>query len=111
MNIDVVNKQVSEECGIKEKDVALINAFFWQRIRKHIQSYNPQPINIENLFVIYPDQWLLKGAIRQYIGRLRSLGTTKKFIIGSVKHTNYTENLRIVLRNFLKLRKHYKFTN
>lgn len=111
MNIDVVNKQVSKQLSLEEKKVALINAFYWQRIKQHIFDYNPTPINIENLCVIYPDKWLVHNAIKRYIYKLRNLHKSPRFTIGSIKHKSYIENNNKVLRGLLKLRKDNKFTN
>jgi hypothetical protein len=111
MNIDVINKQVSKDLSIDEKKVALINTFYWQKIKTHIYDYNPTPLNIENLFVLYPDKWLLKKYIYMYVRKTRAIKNSTKFKIGSVKHLSYIENYSKILRHYLKLRKHYKYTN
>lgn len=111
MNIEVINKQVSKDLSIEEKKVALVNNFYWGRIKAHIQNYEPEPINIENLFVIYPDKWLLKKYIYMYINKIRGMRNSGKFNVGSQKYGNYIENYKKVLRQFLKLRKIHKYTN
>lgn len=111
MNIDIVNKQVSKATGIDEKEVALVNKFYWQRIKQHIYSYNPAPVNIPNICVIYPDMWMLKKAILYYIHRMRSLSTSRKYKAGSVKHEDMKESTQKVFRHLWQMRKQLKHTN
>lgn len=109
MNIDVVNSKVSKKLEIDEKIVALVNKYYWNRIKEHIISYNPNPVNIYNIAVIYPSKNLIKRQILSIIKKLRELlnsetrsDEVKKRII---------DKEREKLRNLLKIRKHNKFTN
>lgn len=111
MNIDIVNKQVAEKLGIKEKKVQQINAFFWRNVADHIYGYNPQPVNIENICVLYPNKYKIKKEIYKYINKLRAIKSSRKFREGSPKFLSYVEQYSKMLRGFLKLRKENKFTN
>ena len=111
MNIEVVNRQISKDLKIAESKVTIVNKYYWQKVYNHLYSYDPQPINIENVCVIHPEQWLLKKNIYLYINRLRALKVNKRFKEGSVMRESYIEKNKQVLRNYLKLRKHYKYTN
>lgn len=111
MNIDIVNKQVSAKLNIKESTVALINGYYWSRVKKHIYDYDPRPVNIENVCVLYPNKYRLKGCIYEYIERLRKLKKGEKYIIGSEKFLDVLEDYKFILRKYLNLRKYYKFTN
>lgn len=111
MNIDIVNRQLSNEFDIAEKEVARITNFYWQNIKQHIYSYNPTPINVPNLFVLYPDKYLLKHVIREYILKIRKVQSSKVFIKDSIKQLSTIEKYKKVLRKFLQIRKSNKFTN
>lgn len=111
MNIEIVNKQVSKNLNIDEKKVALINKFYWSRIKEHIYSYNPNPVNIENICVLYPAPWLVKKSILYYINLIRKIKKSKRFAENSLKREGYINNYKEYVRNFLKLRKQNKFTN
>ena len=111
MNIDIVNKQVSKKLGMAEKTVASINQFYWNKVREHIYSYSPQPVNVENLFVLHPDKYLLKHAINNIIVILRKTMVSPKYKDNSVKREALLEGHKKALRNFLKIRKINKFTN
>lgn len=111
MNIDIVNKQVANKLQIKEADVALINKFYWGQIKKHIYSYDPQPLTIDSICVFHPNKKMLKKAILKYIGRIRRIRNSKKFKAESVRLQNYIEVYNGYVRNFYKMRKYHKFTN
>lgn len=111
MNIDVVNKQVSQKLGITEGRVAKVNKFYWQAIRNHIYSYDARPVNIENVCVIHPTAFLTKKYIKYYIRLLRNLSVSKRYIIGSEKHTNIMNTYRNNLRGYWQIRKANKFVN
>ncbi len=102
MNIDIVNKQVSRKLGINEKKVTLVNKFYWDCIKQHIYSYNPNPVNIDSVCVLYPAHWLIKDAILHYVAKIRKL---KK------KNSLITETYNVMLRHFWNMRKVNKFTN
>lgn len=111
MNIDIVNKQVSKKLGLSEKKVALINTFYWQQIKAHIYSYNHTPLNVENLFVLYPDKYILKHTILKYINLIRKTKNSPKYNTNSPKYQNILNDYKKTLRNFLNIRKQNKFTN
>ena len=111
MNIDIVNKHVADKKGMKETKVRLINQFYWRQVYNHLYSFNSQPVNIENVCVLYPNKYMIKKAIRLYIRKIRNVQTGGKFKEGSVKQLDYLEKYKTTLRGYLKLRKENKFTN
>ena len=111
MNIDIINKQVSNNLKIKETKVKLVNSFYWSCIYRHLYDYNSSPLNIDYICVLYPDKYLLKKVIKLYINKIRFIRTSPKFRSGSVKQTNYIKTYSNALKWFLKLRKENKFTN
>lgn len=111
MNIEIVNKQVSTELGIKESDVELVNKFYWQRIKKHIYDYNPLPINIMNVCVLYPTASLNKKQIKATIKRIQYTRISKRFKEGSKVRDGYLQNYNVILRKLIAIRKYNKFTN
>lgn len=111
MNIDIANKDVSKKLGINEKKVAKVTDFYWSLNLEHIYKYNPQPLNIENICVLYPDQWLLKNYINKTINTIRKIRKGFKYNVNSPKYNSIMEHYYNVLRNYLKIRKHYKYTN
>lgn len=111
MNIDIVNKLVAQKNGLKETKVRLVNQFFWRQVYNHLYSFDSQPINIENVCVLYPDKYLIKKAIKLYIRKIRNVHDGSKFNFGSPKQLLYLDSYRAVLRGYLKLRKENKFTN
>lgn len=111
MNIDIVNKELSNKLGIKESKIALVNKFYWDKVKKHISSYSDQPINISKVCVIYPDKYLLKKRIFRMIKIIRCIKKSKRFTENSDKQIEYIENSKVILRKYLKIRKDCKFTN
>ena len=111
MNIDIVNKQVSKDLKIDEKKVALVNKYYWSRVKEHIYSYNSKPVNIENVCVLYPAPWLVKKSILYYINLIRKIKKSKRFADNSLKREGYINNYKQYIRHFLKIRKENKFTN
>lgn len=111
MNIEIVNKQVADTLNLKEKDIELVNKFYWQRIKQHIYSYDPRPINIMNVCVLYPTAYLNKKQIKLFIKRIRYTLTSKRFKPESKVREAYLENYKKVLRKLLAIRKYNKFVN
>lgn len=111
MNIDIINKQVAAELNLPLKDVTLINKYYWQRIRQHVYSYNPRPLNIMNVCVLFHTKQLNKKAIKLTIKKLRSILKSRRFKEGSPKRLAYAENYRKQLRHLLAIRKYNKYTN
>lgn len=111
MNIDIVNKRVSNKLNINEKKVAQINKFYWRSVYDHFYSYNPQPVNIDYVCVLYPDKWLLKKAIKRYIQKIRATIVSKRFKPVSGVREYYIEYYKGILIKLLKVRKHHKYTN
>lgn len=111
MNIDIVNKQVADKLKIKESKIKLINQYYWRQVYRHLYDFNPLPVNIENVCVLFPNKQLVKKSINFYIRKLRYIRKSRKFIHGSKKHLTYIERYTTLLRGFLKIRKQNKFTN
>lgn len=111
MNIDIVNKQVSNKLGIDEKKVALVNKFYWSRIKEHIHSCNPDPVNIESICVLYPDKYLVKKAILYYVTKIRIIKTSKKFRPDSEKQIEHIKSYTGNIKKFWAIRKTKKFIN
>lgn len=111
MNIDIVNKQVSKKLGVSEKEVALINKFFWRQIYDKITTYSPNPINIENVCVIYPDKWKVKKSILGVIKRIRNTRVSGRFKEGSFKKQDYLSKYEKILKKILSIRKANKWVN
>jgi hypothetical protein len=109
MNIDIVNKQVSKKLGLKEKDVTLVNYFFWNKIYEHLYMYNPNPVNIKNVCVLYPDKYLLKHETLKIIKSLRFL--KKRKIESLLLKNGFIETKKKLLRHALSIRKANKYTN
>lgn len=96
---------------MSEKDVTLVNYFFWNSCASHFKSYNPEPLNIQNICVFYHNRYMLKRAILKYVMRLKKLKRCKYFNNGSIKKKNISDSYIKVLRLFLKIRKHHKYIN
>lgn len=111
MNIDIVNKEIANELSIKEKDAELINKFYWNKNKEHMDTYNVSPLNVEGLFVFHPDKWFVKKAIYRYIFILRNLYSSKKYNHNSKKYKAYAENYTLLLRKAWNVRKQLKYTN
>lgn len=111
MNIDIVNKQVSEKLGVSEKKVAIINKFYWRSIYDHLYSYDPRPLNIENVCVLYTDKYLIKKQILLYIRRIRNIQHSVKFKVYSPLRITYIDSYKEMLRKLWALRKKQKYTN
>lgn len=111
MNIDIVNKQVADKLKLKESKVRLINQFYWQQIYQHLYSYDPLPVNIENVCVFYPHKKRIKETILLYVKKLRKIKTSKKFRPNSPTHQKYILLYTTYLKHFWALRKYHKFTN
>jgi hypothetical protein len=111
MNIDIVNKQVSEKLGVPEKKVVLINTYFWRCVYDHFYGYDSRPLNIENIGVFYQDKWLIKKQLKKYIGRLKTIRNSIKFKKSSSQRTIYINTYQTIVRKLLKLRRTHKFTN
>lgn len=111
MNIDIVNKQVSINTGMKESEVAQINKFFWRSVYDHIYSYNPMPVNIPNVCVIYPNAYYNKKEINRYIQAIRKLRFNKRYKPDSKMRASAIEEIQGRLRKVLNIRKVNKWTN
>lgn len=111
MNIDIVNKQISKKLNLPEKQVALINKFFWRKVYDHITTYSPTPVNIENVCVIYPDKWSVKKSIKTTIYRIRNTKVSKRFKEGSFKKQDYLSKYNRILKKILSIRKANKWVN
>lgn len=111
MNIDIINKELSNELNINEKDIALVNKFYWDSISNHISSYSEFPVNISGICVIYPDKYLIKTKILQHIKIIKSIEISKKYKEDSEKKKEHIEMAKRYLRLYWKLRKKCKYTN
>ena len=111
MNIDIINTQVAMQTGLPEAQVKLINSFYWRKIYEHLYSYDPQPLNIENICVLYPNKHLVKKFLLTHIGYLRNADHNKRYIEGSVKHQGYITRIKNLIAAAWQIRKTNKFTN
>lgn len=111
MNIEIVNKQIATKLNMPERDVEQINKFYWQRVKQHIYDYNPAPLNISNVCVLYPTAKLNKKMIQLIIKKIRYTRISKRFSPTSNIRLMYIDNYNKVLRKLLAIRKHHKFTN
>lgn len=111
MNIDLVNTIVSGKLDIDKEEVGFVNSMYWEMINKHMLSYNPRPVNIEQICVLYPNKYHIKTEILTAISKLRALRTSEKFREGSQKTIVYTRQLHDIIKNLLKIRRHHKYTN
>lgn len=111
MNIDIVNRQVADRLDLKESKVRLINQFYWRQVYNHLYSFDSQPVNIENVCVLYPNKYSVKRAIKLYINKIKSVKFGTKFKPSSPKQLLYLDSYRSILRGYLRLRKENKFTN
>lgn len=111
MNIDIVNKQVGKRLNIDEKNIALVNKYYWSKVKAHIYSYDSKPVNIENVCVLYPAPWLVKKSILYYLNMIRKTRESKRFAEHSLKREGYIKKYEEYVRNFLSIRKANKFTN
>ena len=111
MNIDIVNTHVASKLNAKVEDVKLVNKFYWDSINNHLYSFNPAPINIDGICVLYAHPFLLKKAILKYIHMIRKTRRSTKFKPDSILRKAYIEKQLKMLIGFLKIRKHNKFTN
>jgi len=111
VNIDVINTQVAKQLGLKEAQVKLINQYYWRRVYDHLYTYNENPVNIENVCVLYPQKYFIKNNIEKFIKKLRKLKRSKKFKKDSPKYLDFKKSSENHLRGFLRIRKALKFTN
>lgn len=111
MNIDIINKEVSNSLDIKERKVKLVNDFYWGKIYDHIASYNEDPINIFGICTIHPDKYLVRRCINKSIIILRKLLKSNKYKPDSELRAKYVSDLQNSIRKYLSLRKKCKFTN
>lgn len=111
MNIDIINKQVAKQNNIPLKDVEFVNKFYWQRIRQHIYSYSPYPINITNIGVLFHNKSLNKRNIELTIKKIRGVRKSRRYKENSLRRQMVIDNYNIMLRKLLALRKYYKYTN
>lgn len=111
MNIDIVNKQVAAKLQIRESQVALINKFYWQKIREHIYSYSNLPINIPSVCVIYPTAYHTKKQLLYYIDRIRKLRVSPRYRIDSIMRADRIEATKLLIRRIWRIRKQNQWTN
>lgn len=111
MNIDIVNRQVSEKLGVPEKKVALLNKFYWRSVYDHLYSYDQRPLNVENVCVFYVDKRSLKKQILLYIKRIRTIRHSVKFKVYSKLRPIYIEGYKDMIRKLWRLRKEKQYTN
>lgn len=111
MNIDIVNKIVSNKLGISTEKVSLVNKYYWDCIKNHFYDFNPNPVNVDHVCVFYPNKYHLKAQILDTIRLIRRLDEGKKYSYQSHNKKIYRESLEKVLRGLLNIRKQNKFTN
>lgn len=111
MNIDIVNRIVSKNTNISKEKVELVNKFYWDAVKNHIYSYNPSPLNIRGICVIFPNKYLLKKNILELIHNLRSLRKGEKYSKLNSSKEKYEENICNEIRKLLSIRKYHKYTN
>lgn len=111
MNIDIVNKVVADKNNVKVDRVELINKFYWKKIKNHLYEFDPQPLNIEYVCVIYPNKYYLKKEILKTIAQIRGIRVSPKFKDSSIKKESYIANLEHYLKGLLSIRKYHKYTN
>ena len=111
MNIDIVNRQVSNKLKIKESKVALVNKFYWRSIYDYFYSYNEKPLNIDNICVFYDDKWLVKKYIKYLINKIRKTKVSPKFRENSPIREKYIERYKEILKSLWALRKIHKYIN
>ena len=103
-NIDIVNKKVANDTKISEKDVTIINKFYWDSIADHVRGLNLQPINLMGIGLIKHSQILIRKKILKTITKLRRLRVSKKYTPDSIKK-NYMEQYYInQIQELLKIR-------
>lgn len=111
MNIDIVNKQVANKLQMRESEVALINKFYWGKIKDHIYSYSELSINIQNVCVIYPTPYHTKKQLLYYIESIRKLERSKRYKPNSLKLASSIEYCKANLRKVWRIRKLNQWTN
>lgn len=111
MTIDYINKKIAAKTGISEKEVAAVNKFYWNKVKEHIYEYNPNPVNINNLCVIYPNKHHVKRHLLKSIDMLRYFDNNKRYKKGSPAYKRRKDYLVKRIRALLKIRKENKFTN
>lgn len=111
MNIDIINSQVSKNLNHKIEDVKLVNSFYWRQIYNHLYSYDPDPINIENICVLYPNKYSVKNVIQKSLRIIHNTRISTRYKEGSVKKNNYLADMTNILRKALNIRKQNKFYN
>lgn len=111
MNIEIINKQLSKTLQLKESDVALVNKFFWSKIREHIYSYDNLPINIPNVCVFYPTAYHTKKQLLFYINGIRGLKVSKRYKEDSIIREKRIEEYKKNIRKIWNIRKTNKYTN
>lgn len=111
MNIDIVNNQVATKLGIKEKDVALINKYYWTKVKEHIYSYSPKPLNITNICVFHPTAYLVKKQLKLYISLIRNTKYSLRFKENSAARYQQIEKYKEIIRKLWNIRKQNKYTN
>lgn len=103
-NIDIINKKVANDIKLSEKDVILINKFYWDCNANHIKDLNLQPINIMNVGVIKHSQLLIRLKIIKLLNKLRKLRVSKKYTPNSVKKNNMDEYYKNRIKELFKVR-------
>lgn len=111
MNIDMVNAAVVNNSDYNKKVVELVNSYYWGRVKEHIMSYDPNPVNIDYVCVLYANKHYIKKEILSLIDRIRKLRVNKNFKEDSIKKQAIEEGYKKHIRGLLKIRKHYKYTN
>lgn len=111
MNIDIVNKDVSKKLNIDEKEIEAVNKFYWRKVYDHFYSYNPNPINIIDLCVFYPDKYIIKNRILDIIKRIRIVRDSPKYKKISAIRDRTLDAYYKELNGLLKIRHHNKYTN
>ena len=111
MNIDIVNKMVSNKLKVNETVVAKIHLHYWKSIKEHIYSYNPQPINIANICVLHASKILVKNAILKQIYKIRAIKKSQRYSEDSALRDAALAKYYKDLRKFIAMRKTNKYTN
>jgi hypothetical protein len=105
MNIDVVNGKVARELKMDERMVKKVNEFYWNNIKAHLKRYDPSPISVEGVCVIYPSGKWNRNELDWCIKELRRLKGKERIR----KEDTLLEYYKGVFRQLWKLRKHYKY--
>lgn len=111
MNIEIVNKQVANKLQMKESDVSLINKFFWSHVKDAVYTYTPNPININNVCVIYPTAYHTKKQLYYYINGIRKLRRSNRYKPDSAMRIKRIEEFKTYIRKIWAIRKQNQWTN